>query len=168
MALFSGGRYIRSKLRAPFATPVASESQRYLDEQACLSFWNFPGDTDGEDLKNDFKARVATLSDVLTEQERADIVAESVHVMVSLMEIVREIADTVPGRAIALAQDAISETSAGRHGSISRIRPSWIILLRCVLPMGFVDLLSAATGMAASRTPWHSVLSPISVQAVAE
>ncbi|KAL9025432.1 MAG: hypothetical protein Q9180_007667 [Flavoplaca navasiana] len=168
MALFSGGRYIRSKLRAAFSIQVACESQHSHDELSGLSFWSFPSDTDGEDLKNDFKARVATLSEVLTEQEKADIITESVHIMVSLTEVVSEIADTVPERAIVLAQDVNSDTSAGRQGPMSRIRPSWIILLRYVLPMGLLDLLSAATGTAASRTLRLSALPPISVQAVAE
>lgn len=168
MALFSGGRYIRSKLRAAFTTPVACESQHYNDEISGLSFWNFPGDTNGEDLKIDFKARVSTLSETLTEQEKADIITESVHIMASLTEVVRDIADTVPERTIALAQNVISDTSAGQHGQMSRIRPSWIILLRYVLPMGLLDLVSAATGLAPSRTLWYSALPPISVQAVAE
>ncbi|KAL8979061.1 MAG: hypothetical protein Q9205_005519, partial [Flavoplaca limonia] len=168
MALFSGGRYIRSKLRAAFTTPVACDLHRNDDELSGLNFWSFPDDTDGEDLKVDFKARVATLSEALTEQEKADIITESVHIMVSLTEVVREIADTVPERVIALAQDVGSDTSAGRQGPMSRIRPSWIILLRYILPMGLLDLLSAATGMAASRTLWYSALPPISVRAVAE
>ena len=168
MALFSGGRYICSKLRAALNIPVACESQHYHDEPPGLSFWYFPGDTDGEDLKIDFKARVATLSEALTEEEKADIISESVYIMVSLTEVVREIADTVPERAIALAQDVGSDTSAGRQGPMSTKRPSWIILLRYVLPVGLLDLLSAATGMAASRTLWYSALPPISVRAVAE
>ncbi|KAL8684440.1 MAG: hypothetical protein Q9224_006350, partial [Gallowayella concinna] len=78
MALFSGGRYIRSKLRTAFASPsISTIPQRQLDEQAGLSFWNFPGDSNGEDLKADFKARLIALSDLLTEEERDDILAES-------------------------------------------------------------------------------------------
>ncbi|KAL8670011.1 MAG: hypothetical protein Q9168_005427 [Polycauliona sp. 1 TL-2023] len=151
MALFSGGRYIRSKLRTGFTSPTTSRSQRQLDEQAGLNFWNFPGDADGEDLKVDFKARVAKLSEDLTEEEKADIVAEGVQIMVSLTEIVREVADTIPNRAIAPEED-------------TRIRPPWILLLRYLLPMGLMDLLSAATGTATSRTPRHDSVTPFSMQ----
>ncbi|KAL8758163.1 MAG: hypothetical protein Q9199_001700 [Rusavskia elegans] len=142
MALFSGGRYIRSKLRTGFTTLSTSDSQHHLDELAGLSFWNYPGDADGEDLKIDYKARVASLSSELTEQEKADIIAEGVHIMDSLMEVVREVADTVPERAIALAEDTVSDSITQLKGPAVRIRPPWILLLRYIFPMEFMDLLS--------------------------
>ncbi|CAO1599214.1 hypothetical protein XANCAGTX0491_002950 [Xanthoria calcicola] len=168
MALFSGGRYIRSKLRAAFTVPNTSKSQHHLDELAGLSFWNFPGDADGEDLKIEFKARVASLSHELTEEERAEIIAESVHIMVSLTEIVREVADTVPERAMAVTEDTTSDTSTQLKDPVARIRPPWILLLRSIFPMGFMDLVSAATGIAASRGPPHGAGTPMSMQVAAK
>ncbi|KAL8809728.1 MAG: hypothetical protein Q9200_003167 [Gallowayella weberi] len=141
MALFSGGRYIRSKLRTGFASPcISTLPQRQLDEEAGLSFWNFPGDSDGEDLKTDFKARIIALSGSLTETERGDIVAEGIHIMISLTDIVREVAETVPKEAAMLAQQhmvALESTHLKRP--VARIRPPWLLLLRYIFPMGFKD-----------------------------
>ncbi|KAL8805205.1 MAG: hypothetical protein Q9182_002080 [Xanthomendoza sp. 2 TL-2023] len=141
MALFSGGRYIRSKLRIGFTSPhISALSQRQLDEQAGLSFWNFPGDLDGEDLKTDFKARIIALSDSLTETERDDIIAEGVHIMISLTGIVREVAETVPKEAAILAQQPIlAHERTHLKRPVARIRPPWLILLRYIFPMGFMD-----------------------------
>ncbi|KAI4225047.1 MAG: hypothetical protein L6R36_004217 [Xanthoria steineri] len=168
MALFSGGRYIRSKLRAAFTNPNTSKSQHHLDELAGLSFWNFPGDADGEDLKIEFKARVASLSNDLTEEEIAEIIAEGVHIMVSLPEIVREVADTVPERALALTEAATSDTTTQLKDPVARIRPPWILLLRSIFPMGFIHLVSAATGIAASKGPPHGAGTPMSMQVAAK
>ncbi|KAL8783858.1 MAG: hypothetical protein Q9213_004348 [Squamulea squamosa] len=152
MALFSGGRYIRSKLRTAFTPSSTSTSQRHLDKLAGLSLWNFPGDADGEDLKLEFKARVAMLSNSLSEEEKANIVAEGVHIMISLTNVVKEAAETVPGRAIALKND---------------MRPSWVLLLRYFFPVGLMDLLSAAVGFALFRAPQDgaATLTPVHVAA---
>ncbi|KAL8731375.1 MAG: hypothetical protein Q9166_003467 [cf. Caloplaca sp. 2 TL-2023] len=168
MALFSGGRYIRSKLRAGFIFPGTSTSQRRLDELAGLSFWNFPGDADGEDLKVDFKARVAALSNDLTEEEKAEIVAEGVYIMISLTDMVREVAETVPAQAVTLAEQRFTDKMAELKGPVARIRPPWILLLRYIFPMGFMDSLSAAIGMAVSRAPEHGAVASLPMQVVAK
>ncbi|KAL8768784.1 MAG: hypothetical protein Q9209_005073 [Squamulea sp. 1 TL-2023] len=153
MALFSGGRYIRSKLRTAFTPSNTSTSQRHLDKPAGLSFWNFPGDADGEDLKLEFKARVARLSNDLSEEEKADIVAEGVHIMVSLTDVVREVAETVPERASALKNDT---------------RPSWVLLLRYFVPMGLMGFLSAAVGFASFKAPQDGATTPIPMHVAAK
>ncbi|KAI4233477.1 MAG: hypothetical protein LQ352_008249, partial [Teloschistes flavicans] len=115
MALFSGGRYIRAKLRDAFTTTTttplptddddAATPQTSRDERAGLSFWDFPGAADGEDLKLLYKSRVAALSPTLTDHDRADIVAESVEIMLRLTDVVREVAETAPAAAQAWEQE---------------------------------------------------------------
>ncbi len=168
MALFSGGRYIRSKLRSSFAPSSTSTSQRHLDQLAGLSFWNFPGDADGEDLKIDFKARVATLSDELTEEERADIIAEGVHIMTSLTDVVKEAAETIPEQAISLTEAKVTDTITQVRGLVARIRPPWILSLRYIFPMWVMDLSSDAPGMAASRAPKNDAVTSRPMQIAAE
>ncbi|KAL8909456.1 MAG: hypothetical protein Q9171_005024 [Xanthocarpia ochracea] len=168
MALFSGGRYIRSKLRTGFAPSSASTSQRRIDQLAGLSFWNFPGDADGEDLKNDFKAQVATLSDVLTEEEKADIIAEGVHIMTSLTDVVKEAAETIPEQAISLTEAKVVDTVMQIRGPVARIRPPWILPLRYIFPMWVMDLSSNTTGMAASRAPKNDAVTSRPMQIAAE
>lgn len=101
MALFSGGRHLRSQLRDSgiFATEA-------------LSFWSFDGEQDGEDLKMEFKARVAALETLLTPEERAEIVSEGVVIMRCLVEVVRELEREIPARMMGGAE-VRNDISAG-------------------------------------------------------
>ena len=98
MALFQGGRYIRSKLlgveengfwvRELNAKPAGELTEGF----APLSFWQFPAATrDGEDLKTEFKARFQEIESSLTPAQKKDVVEEAVEIMTQLLEVVREI-----------------------------------------------------------------------------
>jgi heme oxygenase len=84
MAVFSGGRWIRSELQKAgdkFWQPrtevdVIAEKQTPLSERG-LSFFHFESAEDGEDIKREFKARIEALGGFLTAEERADVVAEA-------------------------------------------------------------------------------------------
>ena len=98
MALFQGGRYIRSKLRGVEANSfwVRELNARPADESVTrsipLSFWEFPTATrDGEDLKTEFKARFRDIEPSLSPEEKADILQEAVEIMTQLLEVIREI-----------------------------------------------------------------------------
>ncbi|KAL8867505.1 MAG: hypothetical protein Q9174_005622, partial [Haloplaca sp. 1 TL-2023] len=159
MALFSGGRYIRPKLRAGLNQQSdISLSQVRQDECAGLRFWNFPGDLDGEDLKLEYKARVAALSAELTDRERADIVNEGVHIMVSLLDVVKEIAETLPDRALALEavnsnsqqRDRLKQQEPRQH--VAPTRPPWSSLLsKWLLPIGVSNTVYASIALLASK-----------------
>lgn len=56
-----------------------------------LGFWTFEGDEDGEDLEAEFKARFASVEDILTEAEKEEVVQEAVFIMQSITEVVVEI-----------------------------------------------------------------------------
>lgn len=102
MALFQGGRYIRSKLRGvdekgfwgrELNVEVAGEAVTGL---VPLSFWEFPAATrDGEDLKTEFKARFQDIEQSLSPAQHQDILQEAVEVMMQLLEVVREIDTTI-------------------------------------------------------------------------
>ncbi|KAL8629104.1 hypothetical protein Q9189_005202 [Teloschistes chrysophthalmus] len=139
MALFSGGRYIRSKLRDAFAalspvpilastattTTSTSDPQTKPDALAGLTFWTFPpsknknnnNNSDGEDLKLLYKSRIAFLSPTLTPQEREDIVEESVEIMRRLTDIVNEIAESVP--ALVAARMPAGHHAMGEGGAVA-------------------------------------------------
>lgn len=106
MALFSGGRYIRAKLRsagedfwASDGLPKAPSDGTYVKEAGQgtigLSFWEFPGSFDGKDLKADYKARIQDLEASVNLEERQDIVNEAMDIMVKLIEIAKEIKQSV-------------------------------------------------------------------------
>ncbi|KAL8903994.1 MAG: hypothetical protein Q9207_003574 [Kuettlingeria erythrocarpa] len=144
MALFSGGRYIRSKLRVGLAASMASVASAAADQLAGLSFWDFPGEHDGEDLKIEYKSRVTAVSALLTEQERADIIDEGVKIMVLLTDVVREVAEVVPRQALELALETTSgDKDIPVPGPVSRIRPPWLLLVRSLFPFGIMEAVSA-------------------------
>jgi hypothetical protein len=71
MAIFSGGRWIRGGLlKAP---PGFWPAQAQGLEERGLSFWHFPGEHDGEDIKAEFKTRLLGAETLFTPDERVDI-----------------------------------------------------------------------------------------------
>lgn len=80
MAIFSGGRWIRAGLlRAPVEFWPSSDEDATLSERG-LSFWHFLGIQDGENIKAEFKTRLAAAEDLLTPDERVDIIEEAKHI----------------------------------------------------------------------------------------
>jgi heme oxygenase len=92
LALFSGGRYLRSQLRVANTQSWRLGPSPDLDPDAPLQFWCFDGDEDGEDLKAEFKARVKGLEGELTSEKRREIVQEGVEIMRRMVGVVEEIA----------------------------------------------------------------------------
>ncbi|MCJ1467735.1 heme oxygenase [Pseudocyphellaria aurata] len=196
MAIFSGGRYIRSKLKTAgddfWATmlPVESGKDKYGSGGAAiseletwpLSFWNFSGSSDGEDLKSDYKSRFGEIERILTLKEREEIIIEATNIMESLLKIVR-------GIQVAVAEGVAEEVEEGTIGSEmcpshraennSRIDgfyqslgtnpvardPSFSTLLcKHLLPMGMVDLFAGiknAILFSAGRTSKVQVAVPV-------
>lgn len=59
--------------------------------EACLSFFSFPGTEDGEDIKAEFKERLAAAEDLFTAQEREEVVAEASEIFKYSANLVREL-----------------------------------------------------------------------------
>ena len=146
MALFSGGRYIRARLREAgrefwMTTRVEKEKEKEKGEnigidEAVLSFWNFDGEEDGEDSKVEFKQRFAEMEGWLTDEEREEVIQEAVYIMDSLLGVVKEISETVGSK-------NPSRRAAGRHGGVEGDEPSvrWLCL-KHILPMGMFELIT--------------------------
>jgi heme oxygenase len=95
MAIFSGGRWVRAQLCSAgedFWTSSSSTAKVNTDnkekdkfslkelkvyEPLGLSFWFFPTETDGEDIKSEFKRRLQDGEHILTPAQRDEIVKES-------------------------------------------------------------------------------------------
>ncbi|CAI6332354.1 unnamed protein product [Periconia digitata] len=85
MAVFSGGRWIRGELLKAgndFWTHGREMAEKYPDEKgrlqdAGLSFWSFPGEHDGLDIKEAFKSHLTSAEALFTAEERMDIVEEA-------------------------------------------------------------------------------------------
>ena len=86
LALFNGGRWIRSQLLSASTTSSTKRTsyQSFWPDghsaEECLTFWHFDGDQDGEDIKNDFKTRFEAVAAQLSKEERQDVVDEAVEV----------------------------------------------------------------------------------------
>lgn len=114
MALFSGGRYIRASLHAAgpaFWTRSTVEEQLDTAESPAprhppykstkldidsfntpgLSFFNFRGDQDGEDIKIEFKKRFGQTESILNHQERQDIVQEAQMIFSYMISLVNDL-----------------------------------------------------------------------------
>ncbi len=140
MALFSGGRYIRARLRG-----AGGEFWSGGDEEGTadryLTFWSFEGGEDGEDLKAEFKDRFASVEERLTEGEKDEVVGEAVFIMRAVEGVVGEVAEV------------IGQGAEGQPGM------RWL-LLKHVLPMGMVELMEAvgrgAVGVGVGVSAWRA------------
>lgn len=177
MALFSGGRYIRSRLRQAgsgfWNRRVEGESEgsyrrRMEDNEkedavdGYLGFWTFEGDEDGENLKAEFKQRFATIEANLTEAEKEEVVQGAVSIMQSITGVVVEISEVVgTGLPAATGFIAAGQRVDGGVDGRERDEPSmrWL-LLKHVLPMGMVELIAAGARTAVSVGTGHSFWSP--------
>lgn len=114
MAIFSGGRYLRATLQdagedfwtgetadpaKKQSTPAASEDspKKYgrrgdpNNAMPGLSFFHFPGEEDGENIKLEFKRRYAELELLLTDAEKDEVVQEAHIIFDSMGAIVKEL-----------------------------------------------------------------------------
>jgi len=80
MALFNGGRWIRDQLRQAGPEFWGAHNPTPSPTIHCLSFWEFEGEHDGEDVKDDFKARFSTTAAALNDTERQEVIEGSVKV----------------------------------------------------------------------------------------
>lgn len=83
------------------ANPSRPRSRTRSDSHASrmvpgLSFFNFVGEEDGEDIKREFKKRIAEAEVLLTEGEKEDIVQEAQDIFRFMVEMVEEL-DRVMG-----------------------------------------------------------------------
>ncbi|MCJ1247789.1 heme oxygenase [Trapelia coarctata] len=142
MALFNGGRWIRAQLlvaekgawnnnvRRMVAVPIA---------QSGLSFWHFPGDNDGEEIKAEFKARLADVEGLLTTEQQEDIVDEACMIFDHCELLAKE----------------LDETLAARPRAPPGPTPWVALFLSRILPMRLMELLYASFGWV-HRSRWYA------------
>jgi hypothetical protein len=92
MAVFSGGRWIRGGLlnAGPVFWRARDDDSSALATRG-LSLWHFPGLADGEDIKADFKARLAAAETLFTPDERVDIIEEAKHIFSLCATLIEEL-----------------------------------------------------------------------------
>lgn len=78
MAVFSGGRWIRAQLmEAGEGFWRQDAHMRGPLQEKGLALWNFDGDCDGEDIKAEFKSRLAGVENLLSLEQRQEIIEEA-------------------------------------------------------------------------------------------
>lgn len=147
MALFSGGRYIRGRLRQAGPTLWTGPGPESTDTIGdVLTFWTFDGEQDGEDIKAEFKRRFAAIEALITEVEKEEVVAEGVYIMKGMISVVGEIAEAV-GTADAGSRTWEKEVGLedGRRDPQALYEPDfrWL-LLKHILPLGMGELMTGA------------------------
>lgn len=105
MAVFSGGRWIRAQLNASgedFWRTSTSDDDSKTEKDALtplsergLSLWSFDGEHDGEDIKAEFKARLAEAEAFFTPDERIDVIEEAKQIFTFSASLVEELDDKV-------------------------------------------------------------------------
>lgn len=88
LALFNGGRWIRGRLEQAGPDFWGVQAQTLSSKIDCLSFWEFEGAQDGEDIKIDFKAKFDIAAAALDDTERQDVVEECVRVFETCSQMV--------------------------------------------------------------------------------
>lgn len=98
MAIFSGGRWIRSQLASaePEFWTAHTNAGPALAEKTPLgmpgfSFLSFDGEQDGEDIKVEYKKRLAEGESLLSAQEREDITQASQELFERCIQIVKKL-----------------------------------------------------------------------------
>jgi len=109
MAIFSGGRWIRAQLcsvgeefwTSSSSIPTASTEEKEKEkltledlmtfEPRGLSFWFFPTETDGEDIKAEFKRRLQDGEHILSSAQRDDIIKESQEIFERFQDMVADL-----------------------------------------------------------------------------
>lgn len=139
MAVFSGGRWIRSELSKAgpeFWTEATSNDPLLMNQK--LTFWSFPeGTQDGVDIKMEFKANLADVEQRLSVQQKEDIVREAVNIFEMCLAVVDELDARYGGSAKSTEQCvAVSTEVAAATKEILSVPK------RMTLPSG--QLLSAA------------------------
>jgi len=128
MAIFSGGRWIRQQLTNAGPEFWTGEPAAATDEKKALmgtpalpgfSFLSFEGEQDGEDIKAEFKSRLAETEALLTENERQDVI-----------EAAQELFD----HCIRLVGDL--DKSVARQRATSIVAPALLLTLLFVLVLG--------------------------------
>jgi hypothetical protein len=127
MALFSGGRFIRATLESAGAHGFWTDGrqERTVPVHGPLDFFHFPTPQDGEDLKHEFKQRLANMGTLLTEGERDDIVKEAICIFESMILVISQLDDVCHTRMEELNSDDASVLNP-RSASF-RIRDSVVV-----------------------------------------
>lgn len=147
MAIFSGGRYIRAQLQNAGNEFWNCTLNLEIEKRACswksshtensLTFWDFAGASDGENLKAEYKAQLLELETCLTAHERHEITDEAEYIMCKLPKILHEIRNSVSkGNILAQPSNAIVATNITEPSGWSTL------LVKHLLPLGMAELLT--------------------------
>lgn len=181
MAVFSGGRWIRSQLLCAgdgFWDDSRSQDKSGADngnsgsgereakaaaaaklklEERGLSFWHFDGAEDGEDVKAEFKRRLQAAGEALTEEERRDVVGEAAEIFRFSGELVAELDELVGTGAGSEEGAAVADaktTGAEKEGGSQG--PA-LRLAKSVEERWYVRPAVASLAVALTAVSWYAV-----------
>lgn len=120
-----------SRTHSPSESSTASTRPRPADHSpsrpsrsaAGLQFFNFVGSQDGEDLKTEFKKRIAEAEMLLTTREKDDVVLEAEHIFTYMIKLVHQL-DIAMGTQEDDLETSATPTSPARGRPLSASRDS--------------------------------------------
>ena len=136
MALFNGGRWIRSQVVAARDSAWSHQqslgmgSNSYIEKNAGTSFWHFAGEEDGDDIKEEFQNRLVDIEGLLSIKQRQDIIDEAQQIFLHLTLLVEEL-------------DAIAAAHPKEEDTPSKDLPWSILFVKHILPLGFAGFFYA-------------------------
>lgn len=149
MAIFSGGRWIRQQLVEAGPHFWYASNSGKLNHDAYpraglpgMSFLEFDGIKDGEDIKADFRERLGDLEEELTAAQRVEIVDEAGAIFEDCIALVAHLDERLD-TASRMKQHGMLKTTGGRLAGLgSAVRgwtplskPSSILLLVCAVAL---------------------------------
>ncbi|KAG5934198.1 hypothetical protein E4U53_000747 [Claviceps sorghi] len=165
MALFAGGRFLRATLESAgkdfwqgrLDSGDSPQKQKQKQDEGELGasssatqgmplrFFHFDTPMDGEDLKQEFKQRLADAEDGLSYQKKRDIVQEAICIFENLTLVIAQVDDVV-----ATTRDTSQPSSEDEHGSV---RSPATPISGATSFMGFRDSIAVAKERSARRPP---------------
>lgn len=131
LAIFNGGRFIREQLR--------SAGTEFWMGEHCLSFWEFDGDQDGEDIKKAFKKHFEVASQSLTRGERQELIRESVRVFEVCEAMIKVLDDSLGTEPKQIQQVETVQQAAGfltmLSGSWQAMARMWLFFRKAARPV---------------------------------
>lgn len=128
LAMFNGGRWLYKQLAAPGPEfwLESNHTEEGEDKIQALSFWRFeisPHDPNAEDLKAEFKRNFEQASEMLSEEERVEVVKEAVSLFELCLKMIEDLNTIMLGVQQATQQGPVG--AAQRQPDIATANSVW-------------------------------------------
>lgn len=119
MAIFSGGRWIRSQLA--LAGPTFWRRKTTTPVHAGNELFYFDGLNDGDDIKTEFKTRFAKADNLLSQKEKEEVVQEAQWIFAACLRLVEALDDKLASLPAPVAAQSGKEKTKTRQMPMPKV-----------------------------------------------